>query len=260
MCLILLAWRAHTEFPLVFAGNRDEAYERPTAAAAFWGDDPQIFGGRDLEMGGTWLGITRSGRIAAVTNYRDGIGGTAAHSRGELTASYLRGNEGPRSYLKRVAPHAKDYRGYSLIVGNQDLLFAQSNRGTGIDELARGVHGVSNHLLNTPWPKLVRGKQRLTGLLKAGEAELAEGLFQALADRAVAPDAELPDSGVGLQRERELSPAFIAGERYGTRATTVILVSRRNEAVFVERRFGARGVPLGETSQRFALQRRAVVS
>ena len=260
MCLILLAWRAHPEFPLVFAGNRDEAYERPAAAAAFWTDDPQIFGGRDLEMGGTWLGVTRSGRIAAVTNYRDGIGGTAARSRGELTANYLRGNEGPRSYLKRVAPHAKDYRGYSLIVGNQDLLFAQSNRGTGIDELAPGVHGVSNHLLNTPWPKLVRGKQRLAGLLKAGETELAEGLFQAMADRAVAPDAELPDSGVGLQRERELSPAFIAGERYGTRATTVILVSRRNEVVFAERRFGVRGAPLGETSQRFALQRRAAVS
>jgi uncharacterized protein with NRDE domain len=260
MCLILLAWRAHPEYPLVFGGNRDEAYERPSAAAAFWTDDPRVFGGRDLEMGGTWLGITRSGRIAAVTNFRDGTGAVAARSRGELTAGFLRGSAAPRAYLRGVLPHAQDYRGYTLIVGDQEQLFAFSNRGGGIEELTPGVHGVSNHLMNTPWPKIVRGKQRLNALLKAGEAELAAGLFQTLADRTVAPDAELPDSGVGLQRERELSPAFIAGERYGTRATTVILVSRRNELMIVERRFGARGAPLGETSQRFALQRRAAVS
>jgi uncharacterized protein with NRDE domain len=261
MCLILLAWRAHPEFPLVFGGNRDEAYERPTAAAAIWADETRILGGRDLEMGGTWLGVTLDGRIAAVTNYRQGSGGaTATRSRGELTAGFLRGTEDPHAYLERVAPGVKEYRGYSLIVGNQEQLCAFSNRGGDIETLTPGVHGVSNHLLNTPWPKIVRGKQRLTGLLKAGEAELTAGLFQALADRTPAPDVELPDSGVGLQRERELSPAFIAGDRYGTRATTVVLVSRRNEVVFVERRFGAGGAPLGETAQRFALHRRAAVS
>jgi uncharacterized protein with NRDE domain len=260
MCLILLAWRAHPEYPLVFAGNRDEAYARPSAPAAFWPDDPRIFGGRDLDMGGTWLGLTRQGRIAAVTNYRQGSGSPAPRSRGELTTGFLRGTEEPHSYLERVSPQAREYRGYTLIVGDQEQLCAFSNRGGGIEKLAPGLHGVSNHLLNTPWPKIVRGKQRLTGLLKAGEKELAEGLFQALADRTVAPDAELPDSGVGLQRERELSAAFIADERYGTRATTVILVSRANEAVFMERRFGLRGAPLGETTQRFALQRRAAVS
>ncbi len=260
MCLILLAWRAHPEYPLAFGGNRDEAYERPSAPAEFWKDDSRIFGGRDLEMGGTWLGITREGRIAAVTNYRDGTGAVAARSRGELTAGFLRGSAAPRAYLRGVASRAQDYRGYTLVVGDQEQLFAFSNRGGGIEELTPGVHGVSNHLMNTPWPKIVRSKQRLKALLKAGEAELAEGLFLALADRTVAPDAELPDSGVGLQRERELSPAFVAGERYGTRATTVILVSRRNEVVVAERRFGARGAPLGETSQRFALQRRAAVS
>ncbi|MGH8641673.1 MAG: NRDE family protein [Burkholderiales bacterium] len=260
MCLILLAWRAHPEYPLVFGGNRDEAYERPSAPAAFWKDDSRIFGGRDLEMGGTWLGITREGRIAAVTNYRDGTGAVAARSRGELTAGFLRGSAAPGAYLRGMAPHVQDYRGYSLVLGDQEQLFAFSNRGGEIEELTPGVHGVSNHLMNTPWPKIVRGKRRLKALLKAGEGELVEGLFLALADRTVAPDAELPDSGVGLQRERELSPAFVAGERYGTRATTVILVGRRNEVIVVERRFGARGAPLGETSQRFALQRRAAVS
>lgn len=261
MCLILLAWHAHPDFPIVFGGNRDEAYERPSSAAAFWTDDPQIYGGRDLEMGGTWLGVTRSGRMAAVTNYRDGTSSPpAARSRGELTAAFLRGSEEPRAYLEQVAARAKDYRGFTLIVGDQDRLLAFSNRSAVIEELAPGVHGVSNHLMNTPWPKIVRGKQRVAALLKAGESELAEGLFQALADRTVAPDAELPDSGVGLQRERELSPSFIPGERYGTRATTVVLVSRNNVVVFAERRFGPRGAPLGETLQRFAPQRRTVVS
>ncbi|HKA38989.1 MAG TPA: NRDE family protein [Burkholderiales bacterium] len=260
MCLILLAWRTHPEFSLVFGGNRDEAYERPSAAAAFWTDDPRVFGGRDLEKGGTWLGITREGRMAAVTNYRDGSGAVAARSRGELTAGFLRGGAAPRAYLEEVEPYAQDHRGYTLIVGDHDQLFAFSNRGGRPEALAPGLHGVSNHLPNTPWPKVVRGKQRLNALLKAGEAELAAGLFEALADRTVASDADLPDSGVGLQRERELSPAFIAGERYGTRATTVILVGRRGDVMVVERRFGPRGALLGETSQRFALQRRAAVS
>ena len=261
MCLILLAWRAHPDFPLVFGGNRDEAYQRPSAGAAFWSDEPDIFGGRDLEMGGTWLGITRRGRIAAVTNYRQrGEAAAAARSRGELTAGFLRGTEAPRDYLERIAPRSGEYRGFTVIAGDPEQLCVFSNRGGGIETPMPGVHGVSNHLLNTPWPKIVRGRERLQALLKAGETELAEGLFRALADRTVAPDAELPDSGVGLERERELSPAFIAGSRYGTRATTVVLVSRRNEVVFIERRFGERGSPLGETIQRFALQRRTVVS
>jgi uncharacterized protein with NRDE domain len=257
MCLILLAWRAHPEYPLVFAGNRDEAYERPSAAADFWSDEPGIFGGRDLEKGGTWLGLTLSGRIAAVTNYRDGRAAkTAPRSRGELTADFLRGADTSRAYLERVAPRAADHGGYTLIVGDFDDLYCHSNRGAGIQELATGVHGLSNHLLDTPWPKVALGKQRVSALLKAGETELIAGLFGALSDRTAALDPELPDSGVGLQRERELSPAFIAGDRYGTRASTVVLISRNAEAVFAERRFGPRGAPLGETVRRLALQRR----
>ena len=258
MCLILLAWRAHPEFPLVFAGNRDEAYQRPSAAAGFWADDPQIFGGRDLEKGGTWLGLTRSGRMAVVTNYRDGPAARVApRSRGELTAAFLRGTEDPRAYLEGVAARAADYGGFTLIVGDSDRLYSTSNRGRGIEEIAFGVHGLSNHLIDTPWPKVERGKQRLLALLKAKETELIEGLLDALADRTAAPDSELPDTGVGLQRERELSPAFVAGERYGTRATTALLVSRGKEVLCVERRFGARGAPEGETTQRFALYKRA---
>lgn len=257
MCLILLAWRAHPDFPLVFAGNRDEAYERPSAAAGFWADDPDVFGGRDLEKGGTWLGITRTGRLAAVTNYRTGRAPkTAPRSRGELAAAFLRGNDEPRAYLDRTAPRASDYGAFSLIVSDLERMHWLSNRGQGIGEITPGVHGLSNHLLDTPWPKVVRGKEHMSALLTAKEPELIRGLLDALSDRQPASDTELPDTGVGFQRERELSPAFIPGERYGTRASTVLLVSGGNEVVCVERRFGAQGVPQGETVQRFALYRR----
>ncbi|HET9404156.1 MAG TPA: NRDE family protein [Burkholderiales bacterium] len=255
MCLILLAWHAHPDYPLVFAGNRDEAYERPSAAADFWNDDPAIYGGRDLEKGGTWLGLTRTGRLAAVTNYRDGPARKPApRSRGELTANFLRSDDGPEAYLKNIAPNVTQYGGFSLLVGDSERLWSCSNRGAGIEEVAPGVHGLSNHLLDTPWPKVTRGRQKVAALLEAGETELIKGLFDALADRSVAADAELPDTGVGAGRERELSPAFIAGERYGTRASTVLFVSHANEVTFIERRFGALGAPQGETTRQFALQ------
>lgn len=254
MCLILLAWHTHPEYPLVFAANRDEAYRRPSVAADFWRDEPNVFGGRDLEKGGTWLGLTIAGRIAAVTNYRDGPAAkNAPRSRGELTASFLCRTDDPRPYMERVMASAPDYGGFGLIAGDLGQMFFCSNRGTGIEEFAPGVHGLSNHLLNTPWPKVTYGKQRVAALLAAGEAELIQGLFDILTDRTVALDAELPDTGVGLQRERELSPAFVAGEQYGTRASTVLLINRRNEVVFHERAFGARGVPLGTTARRFLL-------
>ena len=257
MCLILLAWRVHPGFPLVFAGNRDEAYGRPSAPAGFWADDPGIFGGRDLEKGGTWLGISREGRIAAVTNYRDGVAKKSApRSRGELAADFVRGTDDPRAYLERVAARAPEYGGFTLIVSDLQRMFWMSNRGRGIGEVLPGVHGLSNHLLDTPWPKLTRGKESISALMKADEAKLVAGLQDVLADRTLATDADLPDTGVGLQRERELSSAFVAGEHYGTRASTVLLVSRGDEVVCVERRFGARGAPQGETEQRFELYSR----
>jgi len=254
MCLILLAWRAHPGFPLIFAGNRDEAYDRPSAPAGFWKDGPEIYGGRDLEQGGTWLGLRRNGRFAAVTNYRDGPARKPApRSRGHLTSTFLRGNEEPGAYLATIAADANLYGGFTLLAGDGERLLAFSNRGGGIEELPSGVHGLSNHLLNTPWPKIVKGKRRVAALRDAGEERLVQGLFAALADRTAAADAELPDTGVGAARERELSPAFIAGERYGTRASTVVLVDANGGVRFIERRFGARGAAQGETDRRFPL-------
>jgi uncharacterized protein with NRDE domain len=255
MCLILLAWQSHPDYPLVFAGNRDERYDRPSATADFWKDDPEIFGGRDLELGGTWLGLRRSGRFAAITNYRDGPAKKPApRSRGELTANFLRGKDGPAAYMNKVATvDGCLYGGYTLLAGDRERLYGLSNRGGGVEELRPGVHGLSNHLLNTPWPKIVRGKRRVAALLGASEPEVLSGLFEALADRSAADETDLPDSGVGAARERELSPAFIAGEHYGTRASTVLLIGRDGSVIFVERRFGPRGAPLGETEKRFAL-------
>lgn len=258
MCLILLSFYGHSDYPLIIAANRDEAYARMAAPAAFWGDHPHIHAGRDLEKGGTWLGITRAGRIAAVTNYRAGyVPKDAPRSRGELVSHFLLGNDNAAEYLTQVAAHGGEYNGFSLIAGDLDALYFLSNRGGGGERIARGVHGLSNHLLDTPWPKVEHGKHAMQNLLGAGEAELVSGLFDFLADRTTASDQALPDTGVGLQRERELSPAFISGERYGTRASTLVLVRRDGEVLFHERSFGAGGCALGEVASRFRLEKTA---
>ena len=246
MCIILLAYQAHREYPLVMAANRDEAYARPTAPAAFWHDDPAILAGRDRELGGTWLGLRRNGRVAAVTNFREGLAKRdAPRSRGELVSAFLKGSEEPAAYMDRVQRDAAAYNGFILIAGDLASLYWYSNRGPAPQPIAPGVHGLSNHLLNTPWPKIKRSKEVLTGLLERTEAELAAGLFGLLADRSVAPDHELPETGVGLQRERELSPVFIAGDRYGTRASTVVLVHRDGSVFFCEKSFGPGGSAIG---------------
>ena len=161
-----------------------------------------------------------------------------------------------RDYLEQAIRSGTDYAAFSLIAGDREWLLYCSNRNGDIQELPPGVHCLSNHLLNTPWPKITRGRQRLAQLLAADEARLSAGLFDILLDRAPAPDAELPDTGVGLQRERELSASFVAGESYGTRASTIVLIDRDGEALFIERAFGPRGAALGTTEKRFALEPR----
>jgi len=254
MCIILLAHKAHRDYPLILAANRDEAYARPAAQSAFWDDHPNVYGGRDLDKGGSWLGFTRSGKVAAVTNFRNGKPGPAApRSRGELVSGFLSGSEGAETYLERVKSQGGQYGGFILIAGDLEALYWLSNNGPGVEKIAPGVHGLSNHLLNTPWPKIRRSREAMEALLGAGEAELTAGLFELLADRNEASDHELPDTGVGLQRERELSAVFIRGERYGTRASTVILVDHNGGVWFIERSFGIGGKPLGEVSRQFRL-------
>lgn len=255
MCLILFAHKAHPEYPLILAANRDEAYQRPTAAATFWDGHPQIYGGRDLEKGGTWLGLTLSGRVAAVTNYRDGRAAkTAPLSRGALVSGFLMGDSDTATYLAGVKARGNQYNGFIFIAGDLDVLYWVSNRGPAVERIAPGVHGLSNNLLNSPWPKIKRSKQAMETLLGAGEAELTAQLFDLLSDRSAAPDHELPDTGVGLQRERELSPIFISGDRHGTRASSVLLVDKDGRVLFIERSFGKQGRKLGEVANRFQLE------
>jgi uncharacterized protein with NRDE domain len=237
MCLILFAWKTHKYFPLILIANRDEFYERPTAPAAFWEDTPGLLAGRDLREGGTWLGITRKGRLAALTNYRDPTARKdGAPSRGKLVSDFLRGRRAPEAYLRWLSPKAARYNGFGLLVGNPNELCYFSNRGALI-RLLPGVHGISNHLLDTPWPKVERGKQTLRDHLEREKTPSPEALFTLLADRARPPDERLPVTGVGLEWERVLSPLFIESPDYGTRSSIVLLIDRRGRVTFIERVF-----------------------
>lgn len=254
MCLILIAYGAHPEYPLVIAANRDEYYRRPTATAAFWEDHPHILAGRDLECMGTWLGVTRQGRVAALTNFRDPRERkTDAPSRGELVSGFLTSGLEPRDYLEKVAAQAPRYNGFNLLAGDLDGIFYLSSQFGSIEPVSRGVHGLSNHLLDTPWPKVQRGKQRLDAAL--AEDPDAEVLLDLLHDREPAAESELPDTGIGVEMERVLSPALIVSPQYGTRASTAVVFGRDGSVNFAERTI-LPGGNIGPTiSLRFNLQR-----
>ena len=252
MCLILLAHGVHPEYPLVIAANRDEYYRRPTAKAAFWQDHPHILAGRDLECMGTWLGVTRAGRFAALTNFRDpSERKTDAPSRGQLVSGFLASGREPREYLEEIAKLAPEYNGFSLLVGDMDNVFYFCSRLSAVQQLPPGVHGLSNHLLNTPWPKVVRGKQRFQSAL--ADEPSPEALLDLLHDREPAAESELPDTGIGPEMERVLSPALIVSAQYGTRASTAVLFGQDGGVSFSERTI-LRGGETGATvSLRFSL-------
>lgn len=250
MCLILLAHRAHPDYRLVVAANRDEWFRRPTAPAGFWPDAPEVFGGRDLEQKGTWLGITRGGRFAALTNYRDPANHRAdAPSRGHLVSGFLSVATTPEAYVAALAPDAARYNGFGLLVGDGDSLCFYSNREGVIRALAPGIYGLSNHLLDEPWPKVRRGKAQLSDLLEKGVDE--ERLLRLLDDTDIADDHELPATGVGLERERQLSAMRILAGGYGTRSSTALLVREDGDVRFVERSFSEDGMEIGIVRERF---------
>ena len=260
MCLILFAWKVHPYYPLILAANRDEFYERPSASADFWKDAPDILAGRDLKEGGTWLGITRSGRIAALTNYRDPASlKKEAPSRGNLVSGYLLGKEKAETYLNRIAAETFRYNGFSLLVGERSDFFYFSNRGMQM-RLAPGIYGLSNSLLDVYWPKVVLGKKKLGDLLDKKVTPTTEAIFKLLSDRVIAPDDQLPETGVGLEWERILSPLFIQSPVYGTRSSTVLLVDREGKTTFSEKVFDERGVPWMTTRFSFRIENRFITS
>ncbi|MEE8118347.1 MAG: NRDE family protein [Gammaproteobacteria bacterium] len=240
MCLLLLAWNAHPDYPFVFAGNRDEMHTRATRQAHWWEDVPEVLGGRDLQAGGSWLGIGRDGRFAVVTNYRDGRrSDKTARSRGLLVSDFLASSQSPEEFTALLDSTAHGYTGFNLLFGNRQEIHYFSNRGGSNGQLADGIHGLSNHLLNTPWPKVERLRQGVTNMLQDEPDE--QRMLEILADRKQADDALLPDTGVGRETEKLLSAPFIVGDRYGTRASTVIIVHRDGSVLFIERNVNNKG-------------------
>ncbi|WP_034297320.1 NRDE family protein [Herbaspirillum sp. RV1423] len=237
MCLIIFAWKVIPGMPLIAAANRDEFYQRPASAAGWWEDRPDIYAGRDLQAGGTWLGVTREGRFAALTNVRaPSEKRPDAPTRGKLVSDYLAGDFTPQQYVEHIRADAGQYNGFNLIAGDRDTLLWYSNKG---DEdprngqpLGYGVYGLSNALLDTPWPKVTRAKAQFASLLCQGAPE--ETFFELLSDSTRANDCRLPSTGVSLELERVLSSIFICSPDYGTRASTVVRVPIVGEPVLNE--------------------------
>jgi uncharacterized protein with NRDE domain len=241
MCLIGFAFDTHDEFLLLLAANRDEFYARESAPAAWWDGPAAAWGGRDRVAGGSWLAIDRRGRLAAVTNVREPGATPGRHSRGQLVADFVAGDDAPQRYAERVAARADDFAGFNLLLfdpaASRPLLYVSNRHPQRVLDVAPGVHGVSNHLLDSDWPKVRSLGDRIAGTLVDGQAPVDTALLDALADRAQPPDDALPDTGIGLARERSLAPAMIVVPElgYGTRASTVVAVRRDGRIEAIER-------------------------
>lgn len=250
MCLLLVANGYRSDYPLIVAANRDEFHARPTQASHWW-HDPVVLGGRDQCAGGSWFVVDQRGFFAAVTNYREPAARSGERSRGELPLRAVAGNTG--GSLEALAASGEDYSPFSLIAGEPGRVGYVSNRCPSLSELPRGVHGLSNGCLNAAWPKVHRGRAMLGRLAQSPEPPAASDLLDRLDDRHQPRDALLPETGVGIERERLLSPMFIVSPDYGTRCSTVLMVSAAGEAVFAERWFDASGNTVATHEERFSL-------
>jgi len=240
MCLIVVGWRVHPDFPLVVAANRDEFYARPTAPLGRWPDAPEVIGGLDLEAGGTWLGVSESGRFAAVTNVREPGMAKGAQSRGGLTRGFLTARSSAAEYATEI--DGNQYSGFNLLLGDGDTLVYCSNRDGQPRPLEPGIYGLSNHLLDSPWPKLLAARQRFAEALPRLPDESA--FFELLADQAIVADENLPSTGVPIEWERLLSAIFVKSESYGTRASTLVWQDAGGNITVHENSFGPNGQPL----------------
>jgi uncharacterized protein with NRDE domain len=238
MCLVLFSYKNHPEYPLLIAANRDEFYARPTEPAGFWPENKQILAGRDLLGGGTWMGVSRKGKVALLTNYRDlkNIRENAP-SRGDLVKDFLLNDMEASAYLQEIRDKGKEYNGFNLICGElQGDLFYYGNYQEDIRQIEPGVHGLSNALLDTPWPKVEKGKQKLEEVMNRDRLK-ENMLFDVLYDDVKAPREVLPDTGVGMQMEEMLSPIFIKSPDYGSRCSTVVMVEKNGNVTFAERTY-----------------------
>ena len=249
MCLAAVSFGTSTDYPLVFAANRDELHERPTAAAAWWGGERPIYGGRDLKAGGSWLAVDRRGRLAAVTNFREHPKGDATLSRGDLVKDYLASALEAEQFLATIESRQAEYGPYNLLIFDGSRLFYASNRAAG-KELEKGDFALSNARLGSDWPKVTRAETRLPECLLNDDAETC--LFKMLHEEAVHGGTDdVTARGAGHR-----STIFVNDAHYGTRCSTVVRLTKHRHLQFTERRYGANGIPLGETSEQFALSER----
>lgn len=247
MCVLFIAWKSHPRYRLILAGNRDEFRLRPTAALDHWQDRPDVIGGRDLRSGGSWLAASTSGRFAAVTNFREVPPVTGPRSRGSLVQDFVCGTQSPVAFVQQLDPQGREFGGTNLFAGDTESLWLWSNRGAVARVMAPGLYGLSNGMLADDWPKMRRGRDTLAALIARDEIDEA-ALFALLADRTPGADHELPDTGVGRDMERALSSIFIAGNEYGTRASTILLIGHDGRVQMHEKRWGAGGAFEGETT------------
>ncbi len=251
MCLIAFAWNVHPRWRLVLVGNRDEFHARPSAGLGRW-EDSAIIAGRDLRAGGTWLGVTPAGRCAVVTNVRAPQAAPGARSRGALARDYLSGTDSAEAHAAGLLHEAAAYGAFNLLLFDADTAWLVGNHPRPHRRsLSAGVHALSNADLDTPWPKVCALETQLRAWLAADGVDPLT-LLGSLHDEHVAPDAQLPDTGIGIARERWLSPAFIRGHEYGTRASTVVAIGHDGRGLIVEHRFAADGVADGQTRVEFA--------
>ncbi len=250
MCLLFFSYMNHPEYWMVFAGNRDEFYDRPTKSLSLWNNGTDILAGRDLKANGTWLGITKTGKLAAITNYRDPANNLLSDknipSRGNLVSEFLSGKKSAKKYLEYIKTMGYRYNGFNLVVGDRGGVYYFSNKKKGVQAIKPGLYGLSNHLLNTPWPKVKKGMDRFKDLHEHKNEIKAEDLFAILQDKTRPPDAELPDTGVGLDMERLLSSIFIHSNNYGTRSSSVILFRTNGQVTFIERSHNHNGERIAE--------------
>jgi len=254
MCLILFAWQTHPRYPLIVAANRDEFHSRPSAAAHWWNDIPDILAGRDLQAGGTWMGVSRRGRFSAVTNYREPQAPEQPleRSRGNLVRDYLTGEDSAEIYARQVMGTGGAYHGFSLLLSDGNELVCASNRMKAPVRVTPGIHALSNHLLDTGWPKAKHGRLRVEKLLK-GERIEAESLMEVLTDRSLVPGEEPEEFDLHLAPERLTRIAFVVSPEYGTRCSTVLLIDRESGAEYVERQFDSGGNAVGTVRFGFAV-------
>lgn len=249
MCLIIFAHQISPDHNLILAANRDELFSRPTLQAQLWNEEHsgiEILSGRDEQAGGTWIGVTRSGRFAAVTNIRDPLQlEKKPKSRGELTLNFLTSDMSPREYCQSLGEEFGQFAGYNLLVGDSDSLCYVNNFEEIVEELPPGIYGLSNGVLNSQWPKIINGKSLLTDLLSDSPNLTTDQLISIMNQRDEAPDNELPDTGVSLELERKLSPAFILNpeREYGTLCSTAIISSATGACRFSEQNYDSAGFP-----------------